>query len=212
MKILLCCAAGMSTSLLVRKLQAIASRDKKSYVIKAMDQDRAELHLKNFDVILIGPQIKYALPKLKKLAESHEIPVEVINPTDYGKLNAEAILAFAEHLFEKKKAKLNLGGKFMINIMLVCSAGMSTSLLVNKMKDHATQQSMEVNIWANSEAEAKSVWEKADIILLGPQVKYLEPKIKEMVQNKIPVAVIDMMSYGTMNGKKVLEDALAKLG
>ncbi|TYS69458.1 PTS sugar transporter subunit IIB [Sutcliffiella horikoshii] len=100
----------------------------------------------------------------------------------------------------------------MTNIMLVCSAGMSTSLLVNKMKDHAEAQGMEVNIWANSEAEAKSVWEKADIILLGPQVKYLESKIREMVQNKIPVAVIDMMSYGTMNGKKVLEDALAKLG
>ncbi|KQL41898.1 hypothetical protein AN960_01145 [Bacillus sp. FJAT-25509] len=100
----------------------------------------------------------------------------------------------------------------MVNIMLVCSAGMSTSLLVNKMKDHAAKEGIEVNIWANAEAEAKSVWEKADIILLGPQVKYLEGKINEMVQHKIPVSVIDMVSYGTMNGKKVLEDALARLG
>lgn len=99
----------------------------------------------------------------------------------------------------------------MINVMLVCSAGMSTSLLVKKMKEYAAKKGIEVNIWANAEAEAKSFWEKADIILLGPQVKYLEPKIKEMVRNKIPVAVIDMMAYGMMNGQKVLEDALAKL-
>lgn len=99
----------------------------------------------------------------------------------------------------------------MINIMLVCSAGMSTSLLVNKMQEHAAKQGMQVNIWATAEADARTNWEKADIILLGPQVRYLEAKIKEMVHNKIPVAVIDMVSYGTMNGKKVMDDALAKL-
>lgn len=99
----------------------------------------------------------------------------------------------------------------MVNIMLVCAAGMSTSLLVNKMKEYAAKQNMQVNIWATGEADFKLNWEKADIILLGPQVRYQEAKIKETVQGKIPVAVIDMMSYGTMNGKKVLEDALAKL-
>lgn len=99
----------------------------------------------------------------------------------------------------------------MVNIMLVCAAGMSTSLLVNKMKEYAAKQNIQVNIWATGEADFKLNWEKADIILLGPQVRYQEAKIKETVQGKIPVAVIDMMSYGTMNGKKVLEDALAKL-
>ncbi|RDU37837.1 PTS sugar transporter subunit IIB [Neobacillus piezotolerans] len=107
MKILLCCAAGMSTSLLVRKLQSLVSKEKKGYVIQAMDQDSAEVHLKNFDVVLIGPQIRYTLPRLKKIGESYEIPVEVINPTDYGRNNVEAILAFAEQLFSKKQEKLD---------------------------------------------------------------------------------------------------------
>lgn len=99
----------------------------------------------------------------------------------------------------------------MVNILLVCAAGMSTSLLVKKMKEYAATTGKDVNIWAVGEADIKANWEKADIILLGPQVKYQEPKIKAMVQDKVPVVVIDMMSYGTMNGKKVLEDALAKL-
>ena len=99
----------------------------------------------------------------------------------------------------------------MIKIMLVCSAGMSTSLLVTKMKGEADNQGIEAEIWANSEAEAKDKWQEADIILLGPQVKYLEGKIKEMVKNSIPVQVINMVDYGTMNGKKVLEQAIKTL-
>lgn len=99
----------------------------------------------------------------------------------------------------------------MVKIMLVCSAGMSTSLLVTKMQAEAKSRGVEAEIWANSEAEAKSKWEGADIILLGPQVKYLEGKIKEMVNNSIPVQVINMVDYGTMNGKKVLEQALKGL-
>lgn len=96
----------------------------------------------------------------------------------------------------------------MTKIMLVCSAGMSTSLLVNKMVSAANEKGIEAEIWANSEAEAKGKWQEADIILLGPQVKYLQGKIKEMVKDSIPVEVINMVAYGTMNGKKVLEDAL----
>lgn len=99
----------------------------------------------------------------------------------------------------------------MKKIMLVCSAGMSTSLLVTKMKEEAKNQGIEAEIWANSEAEAKEKWEDADILLLGPQVKYLERKMKDMVKDSIPVQVINMVDYGTMNGKKVLEQAIATL-
>ena len=99
----------------------------------------------------------------------------------------------------------------MKNILLVCSAGMSTSLLVTKMKEESKNQGIEAEIWANSEAEAKGKWEDADILVLGPPVKYLEGKMKEMVKDSIPVQVINMVDYGTMNGKKVLEQAIETL-
>lgn len=50
-----------------------------------------------------------------------------------------------------------------------------------------------------------------DVMLLGPQVRFLESKMKGIAGGK-PVAVIDMQAYGTMNGKKVLEQALKLLG
>lgn len=96
----------------------------------------------------------------------------------------------------------------MKKIMLVCCAGMSTSLLVTKMKKAAQEQNIEAEIFAVAEADAKK-HEDVDIVFLGPQVRYLLSKMKAYMEPKgIPVVVIDTIKYGTMNGKAVLEDAL----
>ena len=99
----------------------------------------------------------------------------------------------------------------MINVLLVCSAGMSTSALVKKMETAAAEQNIEAKIWAVGETQSKDEVLKADIILLGPQVRYIEKKMNAMVNNEKPVMVIDMASYGMMNGAKILNDAIAKL-
>jgi PTS system cellobiose-specific IIB component len=94
----------MSTSILVKKLEAyIATNKKESYVIQAMDSERAEYFLKDYDVVLVGPQIRYTLQRYKKALEGYNIPVAVINPTDYGIGNVEAILNFAESLVQEQE-------------------------------------------------------------------------------------------------------------
>ena len=98
----------------------------------------------------------------------------------------------------------------MLNIVLVCSAGMSTSLMVNKMKQSALEKGIEAEIWAVADAEAVNQVDKADILMLGPQVRFLQSKMKKIAKGK-PVEVIDMKSYGTMNGALVLEQAIAAL-
>lgn len=98
----------------------------------------------------------------------------------------------------------------MTKILLICSAGMSTSFMVEKMKKASKDKNIETDILAIPDAKANEYVGKVDIVLLGPQVKYLLPSMKELFKDT-PVAVIDMMSYGTMNGEKVLEDALKLL-
>lgn len=96
----------------------------------------------------------------------------------------------------------------MKNILLVCAAGMSTSLLVNKMKAAATAKGIEVNINALPVSECSSVVDTVDIVLLGPQVRFQKPQVDALVKGRVPVEVIDMRAYGTMNGQAVLEKAL----
>lgn len=99
----------------------------------------------------------------------------------------------------------------MKKILLICCAGMSTSALVKKMQEEATKQNLEVEIWASGTSEAQKEYLKADIMLLGPQVKYMLKTMEKMVDGKIPVLPIDMMMYGRMDGVAVLKTALDKI-
>ena len=96
----------------------------------------------------------------------------------------------------------------MKNILLVCAAGMSTSLLVNKMKEAAKTLGVEVNINALPVVECEKVIETVDVILLGPQVRFQKVQVEKIANGRVPVEVIDMRMYGLMNGKAVLERAL----
>lgn len=68
---------------------------------------------------------------------------------------------------------------------------------------------VEVSIKAVPVAEFKDNLAAADIILLGPQVKYEQAKLQAMADPfGKKVAVIDMMDYGMMKGEAVLDKAL----
>lgn len=95
MRILLCCAAGMSTSLLVTKMQDAARARGVKAEIRSVGLDEVTQHLEQADVLLLGPQVRYKLAQLKKEGEARGIPVEVIRPEDYGRADGEKVLDFA---------------------------------------------------------------------------------------------------------------------
>lgn len=99
----------------------------------------------------------------------------------------------------------------MKNIFLFCDAGMSTSLLVSKMRGVAKAKNVNVQIQALPFAKSFEIIEsgKVDCILLGPQVKFLLKDIEGKCQEKnIPLDVVNSADYGTMNGEKVLKQAI----
>ncbi|VDZ88602.1 PTS system N,N'-diacetylchitobiose-specific transporter subunit IIB [Lelliottia amnigena] len=81
------------------------------------------------------------------------------------------------------------------HIYLFCSAGMSTSLLVSKMRAQAEKYDVPVVIEAFPETLAGEKGPAADVILLGPQIAYMLPEIQRLLPNK-PVEVIDSALYG----------------
>ena len=97
-----------------------------------------------------------------------------------------------------------------MKIVLCCAAGMSTSLLVNRMLAAAKEQGIEVDIEAIGEPTVqKGLAAAPDVLMLGPQVRYLLDKLKAQYEPQgTLVTVIEMRDYGMMNGKKVLEEAL----
>lgn len=96
------------------------------------------------------------------------------------------------------------------NIYLFCSAGMSTSLLVSKMRTQAEKYSVPVVIEAFPETLVGEKGEQADVIMLGPQIAYMLPEFQRLLPNK-PVEVIDSLLYGKIDGLGVLKAAVALL-
>ncbi|HHQ0846115.1 TPA: PTS sugar transporter subunit IIB [Listeria innocua] len=100
----------------------------------------------------------------------------------------------------------------MKNIMLVCSAGMSTSLLVKKMTEAIENNHVDATVIAVAEADFDKYKGNVDVVLLAPQVRFLEKNLKRVLDPLgIPVSIINGIDYGTMDGEKVLNDALATI-
>ena len=98
----------------------------------------------------------------------------------------------------------------MFRIMLCCSAGMSTSLLVRKMVEEAESRGLPMKIEAYGVSEFDIQFPNYQVVLLGPQVKYMLNTLSEKAATQgIPVKAIDMMDYGMQRGDKVLDYALS---
>lgn len=98
----------------------------------------------------------------------------------------------------------------MKKIVLLCSAGMSTSLLMTKMVEYAKSIDYKCTVNAYSVSEAAKEGADADIVLLGPQVRFQLNVIKGQVP--CPVETIDTLAYGMMDGKKVMERVIEVIG
>lgn len=100
-------------------------------------------------------------------------------------------------------------------IMLVCAAGMSTSLLVSKMQKRRWHKDWTCWIFSQYPLQKQMhTWlRKIDVLMLGPQVKYMKKQFEDKVAGTdTKMDVINMQDYGMMNGEKVLKTALTLLG
>lgn len=101
MKILLVCAAGMSTSLIVEKMKKAVKPEDGEVQILAAPVEQFENLVKDYDVVLLGPQIRFKKREFDKVAATYNVPLDIINTTDYGMVRGDKILQHAMSLVKK---------------------------------------------------------------------------------------------------------------
>ena len=92
------CAAGMSTSLLVRKMIEAAEAEGTEVDIVAYPVNEFDQHLAGIDCALLGPQVGYMKAQMQAKAKAAGVPCDVIPMADYGMVNGKNVLAFAKKL------------------------------------------------------------------------------------------------------------------
>lgn len=89
-KILLVCAGGFSTSMLVEKMKEAAIKEKRDFFIEACGENSVKDHLPT-NVIMIGPQMGHMEEEIREIAGG-DIPVTTIDMMDYGMMDGEKVL------------------------------------------------------------------------------------------------------------------------
>ena len=90
MKILLVCNAGMSTGIMKMKLEQEAKARGLEASVDATPMVELGDNLEETSIILLGPQIRFALDDIKKQAEG--IAVMAIAAQDFRMMNAKKVL------------------------------------------------------------------------------------------------------------------------
>ncbi len=93
----------------------------------------------------------------------------------------------------------------MKHVIVVCEAGITTSLLVNKLDDLAKEGQKELNISSkNTEEGLEYVKENnMDAVLLGPQVRHKFEEYDQATDAK--VLKISVSDYNNMNAFSIFE-------
>lgn len=97
MKILFVCAGGLSTSIIMKKINKYAVETGEDITVDAVGVGEVEDVWSKYDCILTAPQIRNRVNEIK---EEVQIPVGSMAPQDYAIGNAENIIKLAKSLFE----------------------------------------------------------------------------------------------------------------
>lgn len=98
--IYLVCNAGMSTSILVKKMQEAAVKKNLADVhIEAFSVEVLDERVDTADCVLLGPQIRHMLGDVKKVVGG-KCPVDVIDMRDYGMIRGDKVLDKALKMIE----------------------------------------------------------------------------------------------------------------
>ncbi len=96
--IVLFCAAGMSTSLLVTKMQAAAKEKGYDCTIAAYSLNELDKYGPDADCVLLGPQVRYQKDKVAAALPGK--PLMVIDMALYGMMKGKEVLEAAIKLME----------------------------------------------------------------------------------------------------------------
>ncbi len=106
MKLLLICAGGMSTSMLIKKLETRAEElGIENFECEAHGVSSFEEIYKDWDLMLYGPQVSNRAANMISIA-GDDYPIAKIEPVDYAIGNAVNIFKQIDKLLKEKGVEL----------------------------------------------------------------------------------------------------------
>ncbi|MGX7419546.1 PTS sugar transporter subunit IIB [Carnobacterium gallinarum] len=107
MKILLVCAGGFSTTMMMEAMKKVINGSEKlaieDFPMEAIGVDRLEQNIDNYEVILVGPQLSHKFDYVAEEAKKRDKPAVLLTSEIYGAMDGgtvvkQAIIAYRKNL------------------------------------------------------------------------------------------------------------------
>ena len=112
MRILLCCAGGFSTNMLMQNMKKVVKESAKlnedDFKFTAIPADSLEAEIDNWDIVLVGPQVSHKVDYIESVCKPKNVPFTVIDKYVYGLMDGATVLKLA--LVTYKKHQMNNAG------------------------------------------------------------------------------------------------------
>ncbi|MBQ7888700.1 MAG: PTS sugar transporter subunit IIB [Erysipelotrichaceae bacterium] len=103
MEILLVCACGSSTTILMQSMYDHLREDEKDWKVTALSVSEAKTKFGKYEYILLAPQVKYQTSLVKELCKDIPgITILNISAIDFGRCNGNAVLNMIREAQTKK--------------------------------------------------------------------------------------------------------------
>ena len=97
-----------------------------------------------------------------------------------------------------------------MELLIVCGGGASSSFIAQNVQKEGIAKGLDITVDAISETELEDYAEGKAAILAGPHLRYLEDNLREVTDEYgVPFDFISDTDYASMNGKNILDQALA---
>lgn len=215
MNVLIACNGGVSTSILATRMNALCNSGD---TISACQYSQVTKLARNFDAILLAPQIGSLRASIERACPG--MIIGVIDARSYGQLDGAAVLAYASELIRTAAKPCDgntaehlrrVNNMKTVTITLACNGGVSTKMLCKKIIEAGLTRDLDIKCEAYSINNVGEHIEGSDVLLIGPQVKWMLGKMRDQFPNT-PVEVIDMHDYGTMDGAAILDKLAPEFG
>lgn len=97
-----------------------------------------------------------------------------------------------------------------MEILLVCNAGMSTGIMKLRLEKELEKRNLGGSVKAVALVEIDDYIKDAEVILLGPQIRFALKDITAKADGKLTM-LIAPQDFGAMNATKVMDDILKQL-
>lgn len=93
LNIILACMAGMSTNVMRGKIEEAGKEKQVDLTVKAISMDDIDKYLDTCDVVLLGPQIRYAENEIRKTIDKRNPNVKLmcIDTVDFGMMRGDLV-------------------------------------------------------------------------------------------------------------------------